>query len=92
MVESSSRDADPRQAAAGDRRLSHGMDRAGVGEVDCSLRHFPCPETSGGFAGHAVGDGDSLAAPVSYLSGNCPFVVMSRDMMPYMFLDINGVC
>ena len=29
---------------------------------------------------------------VSYLSGNCPFVVMSRDMMPYMFLNINGVC
>ena len=28
---------------------------------------------------------------VSCLSGNCPFVVMSRDMMPYMFLNINGV-
>ncbi len=92
MVESAALGSDSSRAATWHRRFPHGMDRAGVGEVDCSLRHFPCPETSGDFAGLAVGDCESLAAPVSYLSGNCPFVVMSRDMMPYMFLDINGVC
>jgi hypothetical protein len=34
-----------RPLRAGDCRLSHGLDRAGVGEVDCSLRHFLRPGT-----------------------------------------------
>ena len=97
-----------RPRRAGNRQFSHGMDRAGAGEVDWTIISPPSASVLPrrmSMARSTISFVTSESKPtmlrtavsvsiliVSYLSGNCPFVVMSRDMMPHMFLNINGVC